>query len=105
MAALAAYIKSLGLRPGIWLAPHGQSNEAIVRLYHGAFMVKPDGSSASSTWEGTFLVDPSTPESRQYLKDLFSTLSSWGYEYFKIDGQPIVIREYRNKKIRNAAPR
>jgi len=98
MAALAAYIKSLGLRPGIWLAPHGQSNEAIVRLNHGAFMVKPDGSSASSTWEGTFLVDPSTPESRQYLKDLFSTLSSWGYEYFKIDGQPIVIREYRNKK-------
>ena len=98
MAALAGYIKSLGLKPGIWLAPHGQSNEAIVKLNHGAFMVKPDGSSASSTWEGRFLVDPSTPESRQYLKDLFSTLSGWGYEYFKIDGQPIVIREYRNKK-------
>jgi hypothetical protein len=32
------------------------------------------------------------------LKDLFTTISGWGYEYFKIDGQPIVIREYRNKK-------
>jgi hypothetical protein len=29
---------------------------------------------------------------------LFAKLSSWGYEYFKIDGQPIVVREYRNKK-------
>lgn len=98
MDGLAAYIKSLGLKPGIWLAPHGQSNEAIVKKNHGVFLLKPDGSSASSTWEGKFLVDPSTPESQKYLKDLFSTLSGWGYEYFKIDGQPIVVREYRNKK-------
>ncbi len=98
MNHLAAYIKSLGLKPGLWLAPHGQSNEAVVKRNHGVFMLKPDGTSASSTWEGKFLVDPSTPESQKYLKDLFSTLSSWGYEYFKIDGQPIVVREYRNKK-------
>jgi hypothetical protein len=98
MANLAAHIKSLGLKPGIWLAPHGQSNEDVVKRNHGVFMLKPDGSSASSTWEGKFLVDPSTSESQQYLKDLFSTLTRWGYEYFKIDGQPIVVREYRNKK-------
>ena len=60
--------------------------------------MKPDGTTASSTWEGKFLVDPSAPESQKYLKDLFTKLSSWGYEYFKIDGQPIVVREYRNKK-------
>jgi hypothetical protein len=98
MEALATYIKSLGLKPGIWLAPHGQSNADVVKKNHGVFMLKPDGSSASSTWEGTYLVDPSTPESQQYLKNLFTTLAGWGYEYFKIDGQPIVIREYRNKK-------
>ena len=98
MDGLAAYIKSLGLKPGIWLAPHGQSNEAVVKNHPGVFMLKPDGTTASSTWEGTFLVDPSAPESQQYLQDLFAKLSSWGYEYFKIDGQPIVVREYRNKK-------
>ena len=98
MDRLAKHIKSLGLKPGIWLAPHGQSNESVVKNNHGVFMLKPDGTSASSTWEGKYLVDPSTPESKQYLKNLFSTLSAWGYEYFKIDGQPIVIREYRNKK-------
>jgi len=32
------------------------------------------------------------------LFDLFARLSSWGYEYFKIDGQPIVVDEYRAKK-------
>ncbi|MCM3872098.1 MAG: alpha-galactosidase, partial [Pyrinomonadaceae bacterium] len=98
MSRLARHIKSVGLKPGIWLAPHGQSNEAIVKSNHGVFLLKPDGTSASSTWEGKYLVDPSTPESQQYLKNLFATLSGWGYEYFKIDGQPIVVREYRNKR-------
>lgn len=98
MDTLAAYIKSLGLKPGIWLAPHGQSNEIVQRSNHGVFLLKSDGTSASSTWEGKFLIDPSTPESQKYLKDLFTTLSKWGYEYFKIDGQPIVIREYRTRK-------
>ena len=98
MDRLAAHIKSHGLKPGIWLAPHGQSNEAVVKKHPGVFLLKPDGASASSTWEGTFLVDPSTQESQKYLKELFTTLANWGYEYFKIDGQPIVIREYRQKK-------
>ena len=98
MDALARHIKSLGLKPGIWLAPHGQSNANVVKNHPGVFMLKKDGTSASSTWEGTFLVDPSAPEAQKYLKDLFTTLSGWGYEYFKIDGQPIVVREYRNKK-------
>jgi hypothetical protein len=98
MDKLAADIKKLGLTPGIWLAPHGQSNETVVRNHPRVFMKKPDGSSAADTWEGKFLVDPSTPETQEYLRKLFATLSGWGYEYFKIDGQPIVIREFANKK-------
>ncbi len=95
MAALAAYIKSLGLTPGIWLAPHGQSNEEVVQNAPGVFLFKPDGTSASESWEGKFLVDPSSPEAHTYLKDLFSSLCDWGYDYFKIDGQPVVVNEYR----------
>ena len=98
MNNLAAYIKSLGLTPGIWLAPHGQSNEAVVKSNPGIFLLKPDGASASETWEGRYLVDPSTSDSQKYLKDLFTKLSGWGYEYFKIDGQPIVVGEYKTKK-------
>jgi hypothetical protein len=98
MSALASYIKSMGLTPGIWIAPHGQSNDEVVKKHPGIFLLKPDGTSASESWEGRFLVDPSVPESQAYLKDMFSKLSGWGYEYFKIDGQPVVTNEYRLKK-------
>jgi hypothetical protein len=97
MAAIADSIRALGLEAGLWLAPHGQSNEQVARG-SGAFLWTPDDSSASSTWEGTYLVDPSLPAAHDYLRDLFSTLRDWGYSYFKIDGQPIVIREYAAKQ-------
>lgn len=98
MDKLASSIKKHGLKAGIWLAPHGQSNPAVVKNTPDVFLLKSDGSSVSDTWEGKFLVDPSTPESQAYLKNLFTTLSNWGYDYFKIDGQPIVINEYTKNK-------
>ena len=98
MDGLARYIKSLGLAPGIWLAPHGQSNETVVKSEPRVFLLKTDGTSASSTWEGKYLVDPSTQEAQRYMKELFTKLAGWGYEYFKIDGQPVVVREFRTKK-------
>jgi alpha-galactosidase len=79
MAALARDIKALGLTPGIWIAPHGQSNEDVVKTLPGVFLLKPDGTSASESWEGKWLVDPSTPEAHAYLRDLFTTMVKWGY--------------------------
>ncbi|MHB8095140.1 MAG: NPCBM/NEW2 domain-containing protein [Candidatus Aminicenantales bacterium] len=98
MAGLAAGIRSFGLTPGIWIAPHGQSSEAVVKANKGIFLLNKDGSSASKTWEGDFLVDGSNPKSLPYMKSLFDTLVGWGYDYFKIDGQPIVVDEYRTKQ-------
>lgn len=98
MDKLALHVKSLGMSPGIWIAPHGQSNPEVVKSHPGAFLLKPDGTSASDTWEGKYLVDPSSTEGQNYMKGLFTTLTGWGYEYIKIDGQPIVTREYRDKR-------
>lgn len=98
MAAVADYIKSLGFEPGLWLAPHGQSNPQVVSNHPNVFLLRPDGTTASDTWEGKYLVDPTAPESAAYLKDLFSKLAGWGYDYFKIDGQPIVVDEYAARK-------
>jgi hypothetical protein len=98
MAAVAKHIKSLGLTPGLWIAPHGQNNDEVVKAHPGVFLLKPDGMTASDTWEGRFLVDPTHPDSKAYLGDLFRRLSDWGYDYFKIDGQPIVVDEYGSKK-------
>ncbi len=97
MDKLAAYIKSLGLKPGLWLAPHGQSNPKVVADNPGAFLMNSD-TSVSRTWEGEYLVDPSSKAGLGYLRNLFTTLKGWGYDYFKIDGQPIVIDEYALKK-------
>lgn len=100
MADVASYIKSVGLIPGIWIAPHGQSNITVVNENPNVFLRKADGSLNEDRrrWEGLFLVDPSTAESQKYLENLFSMLCGWGYEYFKIDGQPPVINEYNRKK-------
>ncbi|MCL5035137.1 MAG: NPCBM/NEW2 domain-containing protein [Bacteroidetes bacterium] len=97
MDKLAAYIKSLGLKPGLWLAPQGQSNPQVVSDNPGAFLMNND-TSVSRTWEGMYLVDPSSGAGLTYLRNLFTTLKAWGYDYFKIDGQPIVIDEYHLKK-------
>jgi len=94
LADTASHIKALGLTPGLWIAPHGQNNDDVVKANPGVFLLKPDGSTASDTWEGRFLVDPSNPASHNYLTSLFQRLSGWGYDYFKIDGQPIVVDEY-----------
>src|SRR5438094_3925068 len=32
------------------------------------------------------------------MKELSTNLACWGYEYFKIDGQPVVVGEYKTKK-------
>jgi hypothetical protein len=95
MKELASSIKKLGFKPGLWIAPHGQSNPVVIQVNKRAFLLKADGKTASDTWEGTYLVDPSTEEGHAYLRHLFGRLSDWGYEYFKIDGQPCVIDEYR----------
>jgi hypothetical protein len=94
MEALADYIKKQGLLPGIWIAPHGQSNDSVVMSNPGIFIFKPDSTSASSTWEGNYLIDPTSEAAHKYLYDLFDMMVGWGYDYFKIDGQPIVVREF-----------
>ena len=98
MEYLAKYIKKLGLTAGIWIAPHGQSNPDVIRENPNCFLLKQDGTSASETWEGKYLIDPTTKESEIYLKKLFQKLCDWGFDYFKIDGQPIVVDEYKIKK-------
>ncbi len=97
MASVAKYIKSAGLKPGLWLAPHGQSSDDFVHANPGVFLLRTNGSTASETWEGKYLLDPTTLASETYFRGLFQKLCSWGYDYFKIDGQPIVVDEYGKK--------
>lgn len=94
MQELAQTITAEGLKPGIWLAPHGQSNQQLVDDNPHVFLLDKEGKSLSDTWEGKFLLDPRSEASQKYLRDLFTKLRDWGYVYYKIDGQPIVVNEY-----------
>ena len=102
MRGVADSIRALGLEAGIWLAPHGQSNEAPARA-SGAFLWKEDGTSRPS-WVGRYLLDPTSPAMEGYLTELFDTLVSWNYTYFKIDGQTVVLRQYEEGLHEMAGP-
>jgi hypothetical protein len=96
LGGLADSIRSLGLEAGIWIAPHGQSNSQVARST-GAFLWAPGDSSASTTWEGRYLMDPTAPKAPGYLGGIFKRLRDLNYTYFKIDGQTIVVHEYGAK--------
>jgi Melibiase len=89
---LAQYIKSKGLHAGIWLVPNA---------YAGAVKEHPD-------WylrdiHGNFILDYSTPaldssnlQVLAFLEKLFITLDSWGFDYYKFDGEhalPLYVRK------------
>jgi hypothetical protein len=80
---IAKYIKSQGLRPGLWLVPNA---------YAGAVETHPDWYLRDK--EGGFIrdyntpsLDSSNPEVLDFLKEMFATLGSWGFEYYKFDGE------------------
>jgi hypothetical protein len=80
---LARYIKSKGLRPGLWLVPNA---------YAGAVEEHPDWYLRDKNGNiirdyNTPALDSSNPTVLEFLKKLFATLRSWGFEYYKFDGE------------------
>jgi hypothetical protein len=106
MKWLAEQIKARGMKPGIWLAAFGQSNSDLVKSNPKVWLVNDKGEYVDAGWVGKYLCDPSGPEGQAYLTELFSRLSrDWGYEYFKIDGQPTTVQllTRHQKSLRNPA--
>lgn len=80
---IAGYIKSKGLRPGLWLVPNA---------YAGAVEAHPDWYLRDRQGNlvkdyDTPALDSSHPEVLDFLKKLFGTLGGWGFEYYKFDGE------------------
>lgn len=116
MKRLADEIHELGLTAGLWIAPHGQSNPAFVQKHRDAFLWRADGTSVGEdaadpgdvnkyAWAGRYVVDSSTTGGQAYLRRLFDRLArDWGFDYFKIDGQPIVEQIYERHQARLGNP-
>jgi hypothetical protein len=80
---LAGYIKSKGLKPGLWLVPNS---------YAGAFKKHPewyiyDKSGNVINDYKTPALDYTNPGVQEWLRKLFGTLKKWGFEYYKFDGE------------------
>ncbi len=80
---LTAYIKSKGLRAGLWLVPNA---------YAGAVQTHPDWYVRDR--QGKILLDYATPtldstnpQVLAFEKHLFTTLDNWGFDYYKFDGE------------------
>ena len=100
MKWLAGRIKSLGLKPGLWIAPYVISEPTEIFEKHKDWLIKhPDGRlkrvgpwpSEDTDWARNenpkrYGLDITHPGAAEWMFNLFDTVSrQWGYEMIKID--------------------
>ena len=96
MDSLATFVRKQGFVPALWIVPHGQSNLAVAKK-SGAFMLDKNGKStmkARWAWVGDYQIDPTSKNVAPYFKNLFTSFKTNGYDYFKVDGQSVVLPDY-----------
>lgn len=94
MAWLAREIKSLGFKPGIWVAPTIMTVQSHLYRDHADWALKDLETGAEMTMKGWsppeenpwVLLDGTHPEFLAHIKRVFATMAhDWGYDYFKLD--------------------
>ena len=83
---LASYIRSKGLRPGIWLVPN--SYAGAVTQHPEWYLHYKDGKTVLDY--NTPALDSTNPAVLDFLQKEMKTLDDWGFEYFKFDGEHAV---------------
>lgn len=85
MKAIADYIRSLGLIPGLWFMPFAGTQDDPT-FKNEWFVKRLDGSPYEVRWGGTCL-DMTHPEVRDYVRQVVHRIvHEWGYRYLKMDG-------------------
>lgn len=89
MAHLANQIKAAGLIPGLWLAPFIATEGAEILQTHPEFFIHgvsgrplPVGYNWGQPYYG---LDCTHPGAQKWLTDLLHEVTSWGYQYLKLD--------------------
>lgn len=92
MAAVASKIKSVGYRPGLWLAPFICEERSEVYRTHPEWLLRdakgrPVKAGFNPGWNGWFYaMDLYAPGFREHILSVFDTvLNEWGYEMVKLD--------------------
>lgn len=89
MKAAADRIHEADLKAGLWLAPFVCEKTSILMEQHPDWLMKDENGSplgAGCNWSGSFALDLSNNEVRDYLRKVFDTvLNKWGFDLVKLD--------------------
>ena len=80
---LADYIKSKGLRAGLWIVPNAYAG--AVEQHPGWYLRDQQGNLIPDYH--TPSLDSSNPEVMAFLRRMFTQLKDWGFDYYKFDGE------------------
>jgi Melibiase/Alpha galactosidase C-terminal beta sandwich domain len=80
---LTDYIKSKGLRTGIWLVPNASAAE--VKEHPDWYLRYKDGIIVKDYQTPT--LDSTNPQALDFVKKEMATLDDWGFDYYKFDGE------------------
>jgi Melibiase/Alpha galactosidase C-terminal beta sandwich domain len=81
---LTSYIRSKGLRPGIWLVPNAYAG-AVQQHPEWYLHYKKDGNIIKDY--NTPALDATNPEALNDVRKIMTTLDDWGFDYYKFDGE------------------
>ncbi|MEP7384769.1 MAG: alpha-galactosidase, partial [Gemmatimonadota bacterium] len=99
MAALASYIRSRGLLPGIWTNVSFQDS-AWSATHPQYFVREADGRPAYGNWVGWVMDANKSPTFDALLAPVYRGLRDMGYQYFKVDA----LRHLRYEGFNSHAP-
>lgn len=84
LAELAGRIRDTGRRAGIWTAPLLVGEHSRLAREHPDWLV--GDADAGFNWEQRLApLDVTHPDAAAYLQQVFRSLASWGFDFFKID--------------------
>ena len=85
MVDLAGRIRDGGREAGVWIAPFMIGDNSRVARNHPDWLVR-DAVAATHHWGQTIRVlDITHPGAAAYLLDVFGTMRTWGFTFFKLD--------------------
>ena len=89
MDGLARNLRKMGFTPGVWIAPVVAETHSRIAQWQTDWLAMSEGGDPTLCFDCMrrkgFALDPSLPEVRQWIYDLFTRYADMGYGYFKMD--------------------
>jgi hypothetical protein len=93
MQKIAKDIGEKGFIPGIWTAPLWINTLSPIALRKPHMLIKNEYGDPQSV-DGRYVLDPTHPESKEHLKEVYTRLYNEGYRFFKVDYLDAIIPAY-----------